>query len=313
MQSDSASEDDALTAYRAMIRSHYAPGDDARDIAQEAYDTACAFIETELKGSPEAKAIRKSGHTMQDIQALVDQAKAHYDRAQDGKKIWKWLDKVSARIIFYGRVLDALAQHHPEYVALAWGTLKFVLMGILNHGRLVQEFSQALIQIGDALRLTKETAELYQTDDVRDAISRLYAPILVFFQQALRWYNRSRVGRALSAVFSPYELKYKDTVEQIQRCAKAVNDMAAAKSRAEIRDIHISLEMMRRETAQLKETVDGTLKVATCALLSHPMCPVRSVLIEKQATKPSVSASTSMSKICCPGRATSSFRIFSTH
>jgi hypothetical protein len=30
--------------------------------------------------------------------------------------------------MYYGQVLDMLAQHHPEYVSLAWGTLKFILM-----------------------------------------------------------------------------------------------------------------------------------------------------------------------------------------
>jgi len=29
--------------------------------------------------------------------------------------------------MYYGKVLDMLAQHHPEYVALAWGTVKLVL------------------------------------------------------------------------------------------------------------------------------------------------------------------------------------------
>jgi len=28
----------------------------------------------------------------------------------------------------YAQALDMLSQHHPEYVALVWGTLKFVLM-----------------------------------------------------------------------------------------------------------------------------------------------------------------------------------------
>jgi hypothetical protein len=30
--------------------------------------------------------------------------------------------------MYYGPVFDMLSQHHPEYVALAWGSVKFVLM-----------------------------------------------------------------------------------------------------------------------------------------------------------------------------------------
>lgn len=38
------------------------------------------------------------------------------------------LEKLALRIMHYGKVMDSLAQHHPEYVALVWGAFKFVLM-----------------------------------------------------------------------------------------------------------------------------------------------------------------------------------------
>jgi len=34
--------------------------------------------------------------------------------------------EVSKRISYYGNVMDALVQQHPEYVSLAWGTMKLV-------------------------------------------------------------------------------------------------------------------------------------------------------------------------------------------
>jgi len=30
--------------------------------------------------------------------------------------------------MYYGKIMDTLAQHHPEYVALVWGAMKFVLI-----------------------------------------------------------------------------------------------------------------------------------------------------------------------------------------
>lgn len=70
---------------------------------------------------------------------------------------------------------------------------------------------------------------------------------MLFFQQAIRWYNRSSAGRAFSSIFKPYELEYEDTIEQIRLCAEAINDMASAASRAEVRDMHITIQLMRRE------------------------------------------------------------------
>jgi hypothetical protein len=101
-----------------------------RDIAREAYDTACAYIEIELQGNIEAKAlIHNTCHTMNDVQALTEQAKARYDAtSQSGNKALKWLGRFSSRVTYYGQVLDVLAQHHAEYVSLVWGVLKFIFM-----------------------------------------------------------------------------------------------------------------------------------------------------------------------------------------
>jgi hypothetical protein len=116
----------------------------------------------------------------------------------------------------------------------------------LNHGRLVSEFSNALATIGDALSQAKVNAELFQTDAIRDAVAQLYAQVLQFFRKAMRWYNRSPVGRAFSAIFSPYELEYQDIAEQIKTSAQAVNNLASAGSRAEIRDLSINVEIILR-------------------------------------------------------------------
>jgi len=36
--------------------------------------------------------------------------------------------------MYYGNIFDVLAQHHPEYVALAWGAMKFLLVVSLFWG-----------------------------------------------------------------------------------------------------------------------------------------------------------------------------------
>lgn len=34
--------------------------------------------------------------------------------------------EISKRVSYYGKVMDVLVQQHPEYVSLAWGTMKLV-------------------------------------------------------------------------------------------------------------------------------------------------------------------------------------------
>jgi hypothetical protein len=38
------------------------------------------------------------------------------------------LSKFSSRICYYGQIFDVLVQHHPEYVSLAWGAMKFLFV-----------------------------------------------------------------------------------------------------------------------------------------------------------------------------------------
>lgn len=140
-----------------------------------------------------------------------------------------------------------LAQHHPEYVALVWGAMRFILVvsppnvcccrflthlrlqGIINHERLVQEFGRAIIEIGDALPQVDLVAHLYQIDDMRDAIARLYTQIPRLLSRALTWYKSRGFEKPISVILSPNELRYKDIVNQIEACSRSVNRIVASK------------------------------------------------------------------------------------
>jgi hypothetical protein len=64
--------------------------------------------------------------TLQDLVAEVAKARTIYDDKKKYPKTSKRIVSFSQRIAYYGKVLDVMVQHHPEYVSLAWGSLKFV-------------------------------------------------------------------------------------------------------------------------------------------------------------------------------------------
>ena len=99
------------------------------DIVQEAYDAANICIRAEFKDSPDVTAILSGpARSIDDVQRLVEEAQTRYHDSSKDSKVLKWLRRASSRITYYGQVLDVLAQHHPEYLALAWGTMKFILI-----------------------------------------------------------------------------------------------------------------------------------------------------------------------------------------
>lgn len=109
------------------------------------------------------------------------------------------------------------------------------------------EISKALAKIGDVLPQAKISAELYPTPTMKHAISRLYAHILLFLQQAIKWYNMSSAGKAVSSIFKPFELHYQDTVDEVKLCAQMVNEIAGMASRAELRDVHIMIQSLEQQ------------------------------------------------------------------
>lgn len=65
--------------------------------------------------------------SVEDVQKTLKEA---LDKAElEGKsKTRQRLEKLSSVVLYYNGALDMLAQQHPEYLSLVWGTLKFILM-----------------------------------------------------------------------------------------------------------------------------------------------------------------------------------------
>lgn len=95
----------------------------------EAYVSARDYLRKELLDSKEKAQWLDGNTSMVDVASLVESKKAEYETSSEKRRvIRKHFDMMSSRIMHYGQVMDMLSQHHPEYVALAWGTAKFVLM-----------------------------------------------------------------------------------------------------------------------------------------------------------------------------------------
>lgn len=97
-------------------------------MAADAYADAVRFFERELTNDEHKREWIRSHNSLADVCLVVQEAKRIYHtRSEKTKEVRQWLDVFASRVTYYGTVFDTLAQHHPEYVALAWGALKFIL------------------------------------------------------------------------------------------------------------------------------------------------------------------------------------------
>jgi hypothetical protein len=123
--------------------------------------------------------------------------------------------------------------------------------GIINRATLVEKLAQAFVAIGDVLPRANLSAELYQTGYMKDALSRLYAYIILFLRLCVRWYNKSSIGRFVSAITSPFELDYQELIDQIKVSSAAVEHLANAGARVEIRDIRTIQDLHQAQMMDL--------------------------------------------------------------
>ncbi|KAH7370953.1 hypothetical protein BKA65DRAFT_446146 [Rhexocercosporidium sp. MPI-PUGE-AT-0058] len=246
MSSPDATDLDSLSRNENIVACYRPPaGTIDHDLAHEAYKKAVEYFMKEFAGNEDVVGFLVGHTSIVDVENTVEKAKREYEaKGQKRRTVLKWLNKLSLGIRYYSQALDMLAQHHPEYVALAWGAIKFVLMGVINHEELIEELAKALTLIGNVLPGIKLSARLYQTEQMKGAIATLYAHVIHFFQRAARWYNKSSAGRAWSSILKPFELDYQDTVDQIKLCSETINNIAHGASRAEIRDMHITVQLI---------------------------------------------------------------------
>ncbi|KAI1742632.1 hypothetical protein F4680DRAFT_411276 [Xylaria scruposa] len=206
--------------------------------------------------------------SIEDVISDIRDAQAKYSSRPNGKT-WKWATRLSGKIMFYSQVLDVLAQHHPEYVSLAWGAFKFVLMGVINHEALTKELFKAMTRIADTIKHVQLQCLLYSTDEMVEYTGDLYSHIMSFAIRAVEWYQKGKLAHAFAAFANPFQLKFRDIVDDIFETNRKIDRWATTMSYVEIRRMNLQLaetgkalelaQLERREMYKLVAELKGTI------------------------------------------------------
>ncbi len=115
---------------------------------------------------------------------------------------------------------------------------------MLNHEELLTEIAKTVSKIANILPRADLCSHLYPTQRMRVAVAQLYAKVMYFVQDAVKWYKKGKLAHSVSAVFKPYSLGFKAIVEEISEASRRVDQEASAASKAEIRELHIKIEQL---------------------------------------------------------------------
>jgi acyl-CoA reductase-like NAD-dependent aldehyde dehydrogenase len=104
------------------------PNRSSKTLLETAFEEAKAKFAADLTQDRRKTEFASLTTSLRDLQDEISKLVTKYEARNKESKARKWLERLSHRIHFYGTVLDVVAQHHPEYVALTWGSIKFLIL-----------------------------------------------------------------------------------------------------------------------------------------------------------------------------------------
>ncbi|UPK89587.1 hypothetical protein LCI18_000522 [Fusarium solani-melongenae] len=138
---------------------HQGDSQDGTGIAKAAFESVKKHLEQSKSLTDKDKALLQSSSSREDVQRVVASEMAKYEARAESSKTRKWLERFSEAICHYSKVLDVFVQHHPEYVALVWGTMKLLFVRITdctnNIGELADVGSHTEIRVMHASHTSK--------------------------------------------------------------------------------------------------------------------------------------------------------------
>ncbi|KAK2006376.1 hypothetical protein LZ32DRAFT_570350, partial [Colletotrichum eremochloae] len=223
----------------SAIKSWYnGENEDTPCVAEDAFKTVQKYFENSSTITPEDKNLVMGSSSMEDLQGMVATIIARYETAKASSKTRTWLQKTCEIICHYGTILDVFVQHHPEYVALVWGTMKLAFGSVVNHAETLKLVAKSTWQVGMQLSRAQIVSTIYPTKNMRVAVENLYSCILEFLLIAHSWCKESKLRHFIHSFTRPHQLQYDDLLQRIAAASDHIAEIAAVGSQAELRVMH---------------------------------------------------------------------------
>ncbi|KAL1642212.1 hypothetical protein SLS58_005552 [Diplodia intermedia] len=206
--------------------------------SRDAYNKAVELLQKKKPSNWAGQSLLKSMYNIEDVLETVTEAQSKYAQKTEVSRVRKWLGGLSTRIMYYGQIIDVMAQHHPEYVSLAWGTLRFLFVLVLNHEETTAELAKAVSRIADVLPRVKLQLLTFETRWMKDAAESLYVEVINFLMRSLEWYEANPWKHAWKAFKNPYKLRFEDLQDKIDEKSRRMDEMANTLSHMKINEIH---------------------------------------------------------------------------
>ncbi|KAL7921509.1 hypothetical protein ACQKWADRAFT_295252 [Trichoderma austrokoningii] len=210
----------------------------ASSVAEEAFQAALTQLTKDDDQGKHAKRILQDAASLQDIQAAVSKSMHEYQIRGKSPKTTRWLHRAAKSIVYYSNVFDVFVPHNAQYASLAWGAMNFLFSAAMDYEKTTQLLAKSISQIAESLPRAHLSSGLYPTPEMKTALEDLYASVLGFLMKAYEWFNEGKLSHILHGVSQRWHSVNADLVDEIAEKSRRIDQLAAAASQAELRDMH---------------------------------------------------------------------------
>lgn len=132
-----------------------------------------------------------------------------------------------------------------------------MFQAVNNHEEKTKQLAKAFSRISEILPRTDLAMILYPTNLMKDAVAHLYARILKFIVQAIKWYKQGKFVHTFGAIVKPWALSFKDILDDIAAQSRYIDELSSTGSKAELRDTHLDIIKTRAEIREARIEIRG--------------------------------------------------------
>lgn len=107
------------------------------------------------------------------------------------KSAWQSANEVAYE---YVKILDVMVGQAPEYVGLAYGAVKIIMVVQINHQEVMQKCKDYLEQIKVKFDIIDHLATYITSSQLVNLVAQLYSLFYSFLAKAVKYYTQSRLS-----------------------------------------------------------------------------------------------------------------------
>lgn len=181
------------------------------------------------------------------------------------KSAWRSTNEVAYEYI---KILDVMVGQAPEYVGLAYGAVKIILVVQINHQEVKQKCKDYLEQIKVKFDIIDHLTSYITSSQLVNLVAQLYSLFYTFLAKAVKYYTQSRLSEWrpqqiieanadrirrpetwAKAMTKPWK-RFQDIVDSIEQTLANIRDLAQYSS---LLDGHANTTMIRRNLLLLQQ------------------------------------------------------------